>query len=161
MLPTTSQNLEIIKEECRTMVTKRAIVSGAAALVPLPAADIAADIAMLMELLPAISNKFGLTKEQIDEYDYQLKMLIFKLIRRTGAEVVGRVVTKEMIIVIIKRIGMRVSAKQIAKYIPIIGQTCAASISATSMKIVGNSHVEDCYKIAKQVVVAKAYPSFT
>lgn len=156
MLPTTLHNLETIREECKSMVNKRAVVSGAASLVPLPGMDIAADVGMLMELLPAISRRFGLAKEQIDSYDYQMKMLIFNFIRNTGAEFAGRVITKEIIVAVMKRIGLRLSAKQIAKYIPIIGQACAVSVSIAAMKYVGNSHVDDCHAIARQISGTKA-----
>ncbi|MEZ4527302.1 MAG: hypothetical protein R2941_15395 [Desulfobacterales bacterium] len=156
MVPMTLHNLEAVREECRAMVNKRAIVSGAASLVPVPGMDIAADVGMLMELLPAISRKFGLAKEQIDDYDYQMKMFIFNLIRSAGTEFAGRVITKELIIAAMKRIGLRITAKQIAKYIPIIGQACAVSVSIAAMRYVGNSHVDDCHAIAKQIVGTRA-----
>ncbi|MEE4354925.1 MAG: hypothetical protein V2I97_00545 [Desulfococcaceae bacterium] len=155
MLPTQFQNLESIREECKAMVTNRAVVSGAAVLIPVPGADIAADVGILMKLLTSVNRKFGLSKEQIDAYDFRIKMLIFSLITKAGSEVIGRAVTKEIILSILKRIGVRVTAKEIAKYIPVIGQFCAVSVSVGAMKYIGNSHVEDCYRIAKQIAGSK------
>ena len=44
------------------MGVKRAVVSGAANLVPITGLDIAADVGLLMQLLPAINNRFGLSR---------------------------------------------------------------------------------------------------
>ena len=65
-IPRKSSELEKIRKDCQWMVSKRALVSGAANLVPVPGADIAVDVGLMMELLPAINRKFGLSPEQID-----------------------------------------------------------------------------------------------
>ena len=72
MLPKSMEELESIRASCRTMVKKRAIASSGAVLIPVPGMDIAADVGMLLDLLPAVSKKFGLTPQQIDELDPQL-----------------------------------------------------------------------------------------
>ena len=79
--PRNLEELEEIKKECKQMVTKRAIASGLAALSPGPV-DIPVDVALLMELLPNISKKFGLSKEQIDEYEPQLQITIFNFVKK-------------------------------------------------------------------------------
>lgn len=66
MLPGSIEELKKIQKTCRAMVKKRATASGGVALIPIPGADMAADIGMLLELIPAISRKFGLTPEQIE-----------------------------------------------------------------------------------------------
>jgi hypothetical protein len=55
------------------MVTSRAGLSAGAAMVPIPGADIGADVTLLLEMIPAINRKFGLTPEQIDQLDPQIK----------------------------------------------------------------------------------------
>ena len=44
MLPKSKTELDAIRDECKSMVTKRAGLSGAAAVVPVPGADIGADV---------------------------------------------------------------------------------------------------------------------
>ena len=62
MIPATLEQLEQVRKECRTMVRKRATASAGTTLVPLPGTDVLADVGMLMQLLPAINNKFGLSQ---------------------------------------------------------------------------------------------------
>jgi hypothetical protein len=60
VIPSTITDLNRIREECKSMVTKRATASAAAAELPVSGADVAADVAIMLELLPAINRKFGL-----------------------------------------------------------------------------------------------------
>jgi hypothetical protein len=62
-------------------------------------------------------------------------------------------VTKQLITQVLKRVGIRVATKSVVKFIPILGQALAASISFGAMKWVGNSHVDDCYEVAKKVIL--------
>ncbi|WP_245243647.1 hypothetical protein [Mesobacillus selenatarsenatis] len=82
MIPATMSELERVKEECKSMVNKRATASAAAAVVPVPGLDVGADVTIMMELLPAINRKFGLSPEQIDQLDAASKreyLLLFPL----------------------------------------------------------------------------------
>lgn len=65
---------------------------------------------------------------------------------------IGRMVTKQLIIQVLKRVGIRVATKSIVKFVPILGQVLAASISFGAMKLIGNAHVDDCYEVAKKVI---------
>ena len=47
MLPQTLDQLEAIRQDCRRLLHKRAALSAAAAVIPLPGADISADIAIM------------------------------------------------------------------------------------------------------------------
>jgi hypothetical protein len=77
MLAKTIEELEEIKKECKTMVTKRALLSAGTSAIPVPGVDVTADLAILMELIPAINRRFGLTRDQIDEYNPATKELIY------------------------------------------------------------------------------------
>jgi hypothetical protein len=61
------------------MVTKRALIAGGVAIIPVPGVDIAADVGCLIELLPKISGRFGLLPEQIEYLDTQTKTLVYSL----------------------------------------------------------------------------------
>ena len=152
MLPKSMEELEVIREECKAMVTKRSLVSGGAVVVPVPGVDVGVDVIILIEMLPAISKRFGLSKEQIDQLDPLIKQRVLVLVTSIGSEIIGKFVTKQMIVQLFKRIGIRVTVKSVAKYIPILGQALAATISFGAMKIVGNSHVDDCYEVAKKML---------
>lgn len=66
MIPSSLKELERIRDECKSMVTTRAGLSAGAAIVPVPGADIGADVMLLLEMIPMINRKFGLAPEQID-----------------------------------------------------------------------------------------------
>lgn len=147
----TINELGQIRDECKSMVTKRATVSGAAAVIPLPGVDVGSDIALLLEMIPAISRRFGLSQEQINAQDPQIKGLILVAITSVGSQLIGKAITKQLIMQLLKRVGIRMAAKQVAKWIPFAGSLAAGTVSFTAMKYLGNSHVDDCYAVAKRV----------
>jgi len=150
MLPRDHNELNRIREECYWIVTQRSALSGGAALVPIPGVDIAADIGLLLQLIPEINRRFGLDPSQIDQYDIQTKMFIYNLIINMGASIAGQVITKELILLLFKKVGVRVTAKQVTKYIPFVGQAVAGILSFTAMKLLCDHHVTECYEIVKR-----------
>lgn len=147
----TKKVAEKIKIECKKLSTKRAFVSALGGAVPLPGVDIAADITILLNILPKISKKFGLSTEQIDEMDDQARLLVFNAIKAVGAELIGRAITKDVLIAILKRMGIKIATRQVAKYIPVIGTLISAGISYGSMKIVTNMHINQCYRVVAEL----------
>ncbi|WP_339847139.1 hypothetical protein MKY42_30620 [Paenibacillus sp. FSL W7-1088] len=152
MIPATLEQLEQVRKECRTMVKKRATASAGTTLVPLPGTDVLADVGMLMQLLPAINNKFGLSQKQLDGMDPETKSMIYGFIMSIGSKVIGRMVTKELVVQVLRRVGVRVATKSVAKFVPFAGQGLAAALSFTAMRYVGNKHVEDCYEVVKRMI---------
>ncbi|MET0542623.1 MAG: hypothetical protein ABWZ88_12790 [Variovorax sp.] len=148
MLPVSRKQLDIIRTESRRMVKRRATASGAAVLIPLPGVDVAADIGLLSQLLPAINRKFGLTPEQIDELDPQLKSVLYGAIKQLGNSLVGRNVTRQLALYALRKVGGRVAATQVLKYVPVAGQVAAAALSGGAMLYVGFKHIDECYEIA-------------
>ena len=148
-LPRDAKRLEQVRAECRKMVLSRAATSAGVSVIPLPGLDIAADVGLLMKLLPAINRKFGLAPEQIEDLDPQRKALVYSLIKKGGKTLVGRIITKELIVVVLKRVGVQMTAKQAAKYVPIAGQVASAFLGFGAMMYIGASHVDDCYRIAQ------------
>ncbi|MCH6269360.1 hypothetical protein [Neobacillus citreus] len=161
MIPNTLSELNRIKEECKTMVNKRASASAAAAVVPVPGADVGADVVIMMELLPAINRKFGLSPEQLDQLDSVIKGKIAVIISSIGSELVGKYITKQTITMLLKKVGAKVAVKQVAKYVPFIGQAVSAGISFGAMKYLGNSHIDECYEVCRRVIEMREAESAT
>lgn len=130
------------------MVTKRALASAAAVIVPLPGADIAADVALLTQLIPAINQEFGLTPAQIEHLSPARKALVYRAVVAFGGLMVGRVVTRDLVLKALTTVGMRVTAKTAAKFVPLAGQALSAGLSFGAMKFVGESHIRDCERVA-------------
>jgi len=152
MLPVNIKELDSIKKECLKMSNKRAFMSAAASVVPVPFTDIATDIVLLKQIIPAISERFGLSKEQIDEYNPQMAIFIYNIAKKLGTNMIGKYVTKELVVQILKKMGVKLTAKQVMKYVPVLGQVVSAGISYAGMKLIIRSHINDCYEVARVVV---------
>ena len=152
MIPATLEQLEQVRKECRTMVRKRATASAGYNTRSLPGTDVLADVGMLMQLLPAINNKFGLSQKQLDGMDPETKSMIYGFVMSIGSKVIGRMITKELVVQVLKRVGVRVATKSVAKFVPFAGQGLAAALSFTAMRYVGNKHVDDCYEVVKRMI---------
>lgn len=154
MLPQNQNELNAIRKECYSMVTKRSSLAGATSAIPVPALDVGADVGILLDLINSINHKFGLTPEQIEKLNPKVKQTAYIAISNYGGQLIGKAVTKQATMQILRKIGVRVATKNITKYIPFVGTAISVAIGFTAMKLVGNSHVDDCYKIAQQTLAA-------
>jgi hypothetical protein len=152
MLPKTFDELDRIRASCRAMVKRRAATSGGMSLIPIPGVDVAGDVGLLLQLIPAINQKFGLTPGQIEELDPRHKVLVYAMLKKVGGDLVGRAVTRTLVVAALKKVGVQLSAKQVLKYVPFAGQAAAVALSVTAMMYLGNSHVEACYEVAKGAI---------
>lgn len=144
--------LNRIKRTAMKIVKQRAATSGAVAAVPVPGVDVATDIGIMLEVIKKINRLFGLSAEEIDELDGEEKHTIAVLITSIGSDFAGKVITKELITKALTKIGVKVTTKQVAKFIPFAGAVIAGSISYGTMHTLGKHHVEDCYEICKRIL---------
>ena len=152
LLPATLEELDRVRAACKSMVRRRAATSGGMTLVPIPGLDIAGDVAMLMELIPAINRKFGLTPEQIEQLDTHRRVLVYAALKKVGADLVGRAVTRKLALAALKKVSARLATNQVLKYIPFAGQAAAVAMSVTAMIYLGNSHIDACYDVARGAI---------
>jgi hypothetical protein len=114
--------------------------------------DIAGDVGLLLQLIPAINQKFGLTPEQIEELDPRHKVLIYAMLKKVGSDLAGRAITKQLAVAALKKVSARMATRQVLKYIPFAGQAAAVALSMTAMMYLGNSHIDACYEIARGAI---------
>ncbi len=157
MLPSTRNELEEIRKKCLRLSRRRALLSAAATVVPIPFTDIATDIVLLRTIIPGITERFGLAKEQVDGYDPQVAVFIYDAAKRLGANLIGRYLTKELVLQILRRIGMRrLTTKEAARYVPVIGQAIAAGLSYATMTLIIRAHINQCYSVAEAAMQRRA-----
>lgn len=148
----TQTQLDTIRDECRRMVTRRSLTSAGAAVIPVPGLDLVADVGLLTKLLPAISERFGLREDQVQKMDASRAQQVLVLASSIGNNVIGRAVTKRMVVAILRRMGVRVATASVARYVPFVGSAVAATVSFGAMKLAGNAHIDDCYATAKALL---------
>lgn len=150
-LPRSPAELDAAVARSRKMVTRRAFASAGAMLLPLPGVDIAADVALLTELIPAINREFGLTPDEIDRLSPKAKVLVYKAIVAFGGAMVGRVITRDLVLQALVKVGMRVTTKTAARLLPVAGQAVSAGLSFTAMRLVGTLHIRDCRRVVEAI----------
>jgi uncharacterized protein (DUF697 family) len=155
-LPRSTAELDDAIKRAKTIVTRRAAMASAASLVPIPGLDIAVDIAAVMKLIPEINREFGLTPEQISRLSPGRQMLVYKSIVAVGSVMIGKLVTKEIAVEVLKTVGVRMSAKQVGKYVPIAGQALSVALGFAAMKYVGHQHIKDCRRVIEATLARKA-----
>lgn len=148
MLPRSKAELDAIREQCREMVNKRAGLSSVAAVVPLPGVDVGADVTLLLEMIPAINRRFGLTPDEVEALEPSVKHVVLVAVTSVGSQLIARAVTRQLVTQVLRRVGIRIATKSIARWVPLVGQAVAATISFGAMKLIGNSHIDDCYEVA-------------
>ena len=159
MLPTTLEELDGVRLRCRALVNARSGASALVAAVPLPGPDIAADVTILMEMIPAINRRFGLAPDQVAELSPALQGVVLASISRVSSTLVGKALTKELVIAVLKRVGVRLATKSAAKFVPLLGSVVSAGISFAAMRMVGNKHVDECYEVARAAILGRAAPA--
>jgi hypothetical protein len=152
-LPRTRAELDAAATRSRAMVTRRALISAGAVLVPvpIPGLDIAADVALLTQLIPAINREFGLTPAQIEGFDPATKVLVYKAIVAFGGAMVGRLITRELVMQALVKVGMCVTTKTAARLVPVAGQVVSAGLSYSAMRFVGHAHIRDCARVIEAI----------
>ena len=144
------RQLDRVRADARAMVTRRASLSAGAAIVPIPGFDIGTDVTILVRLLPRINEKFGLAPEQIEALDADTKRAVMMFVSAVGSKLIGRIVTRDVVLKILMKLGVRVTTKGIVKFVPLVGQALSASLSFGAMRLLGNQHVDDCYEVARR-----------
>lgn len=153
VVPDTPTEIEAVVRQCRRMVTKRALVAAGVAVVPIPGVDWVTDVAVLVKLIPEINRAFGLTPEQVERLAPDRRLVVYKAISAGGGMLVGRVVTRELIVKLLKLVGVRLTTQQAAKYVPIAGQAVSAVLTFSSLKFVAEQHIQQCVAVSRQLML--------
>ena len=137
-------------QRSRKLLKQRALISAAASTIPVPGLDWAADAALLSRLYPRINAEFGLTPEQLDSLTPGKREQIQKAIAMVGSVLVGKLITRDMVLRLTRMVGMRLSTKQAAKYVPLAGQAAAAALGYATLCYLGERHIQDCIRVVEQ-----------
>ena len=152
MQPRTLEELDQIRASCKKLVKHRATMLAGITLMPIPGLGLLADISALGNVIPKINRRFGLTSQQIEQLDSRKRNTVHEMVRKLGADFVGKSITRRLILNAVERMGKKVAVRRSLKLVPMAGQAVSAAWSYSTMMIVGNSHIDACYEIAKAML---------
>jgi uncharacterized protein (DUF697 family) len=158
LLPTAPADIEQVRAQCLSLVKKRAALSAGVAAVPLPGIDVVADLTSFASMIEEINKAFGLTPDQIERLQPRMKIAAYEAVGALGGMLVGKLVTKELVLKVLQKMGTRLAAKSAAKVVPLAGQIASAAIGFALFRRMGNQHVDACVRVAREVAL-KAQPA--
>src|SRR5512147_777979 len=115
VVPDSPTRIESVAERCRRLVTRRALIGAGVAMVPVPGIDWMTDVALLRKLIRERNREFGLTPEQVERLSPDRRVVVYKAITAGGSLLIGRVVTRELVMTMLRLIGVRLTTQQAAK----------------------------------------------
>ena len=151
--PAGQDSIARIAGRCRKIVNRRALLAAGVAMVPVPGVDWITDIGVLVKVLPEISTAFGLSEAQMERMAPDRRLMVYKAISAGGSMVLGRLVTREVVLMLLKTVGLRLSAQQAAKYLPVAGQLVSAALTFSALKYVCDQHILQCEAVARQLLL--------
>lgn len=151
--PVLAPEIEAIVRRCRRLVTQRALLAAGIATVPVPGLDWVTDVGILVRLLPNISEAFGLSPDQVERLSPERRLVVYKTISTGGTMVLGKVVTRDVVLRLLKLVGVRLSTQQAAKYVPLAGQAVSAALTYAALRYVCEQHIQQCAEVARMLAL--------
>lgn len=158
-IPVSIEDISDVRERCRRMVRRKAVMAAGVSALPIPGIDVVSDLSMFAKLVDEVNTSFGLTPEQIDRLQPSHKLIAYKAAVGIGGMLVGRIVSRELLLAVFKRMGMRSAAKSATKFVPIAGSIAAAGIGFAVFRHLGYKHVEACANVARELSGSQIAPA--
>lgn len=155
-VPVSGAGIETARQRCLHMVKKRAAISAGVAAVPIPGVDVLSDLTAFATLVEEVNKEFGLTQKQIERLNPRLRVIVYQAAASVGGMLVGKLVTKGLVLRLFKRSGAKIAAKTMSKAVPIAGQIASAAIGFALFKKMGDQHVEACARVARELDAASS-----
>ena len=153
VVPGNEREIDAVVRHCRKMASRRAMVAAGVAVVPIPGIDWLTDIAVLMKLIPDINRAFGLTPAQIERLAPDRRVAVFKAVSAGGSMLVGKMVTRDLVMKVLRLVGVRLTTQQAAKFVPLAGQAVSAALTYSSLRYVCEQHIQQCVSISRQLLL--------
>ncbi len=153
VVPGTPAQIEAAARDCRRMVKRRSLVAAGVAVIPIPGVDWLTDVGVLLKLIPDINRAFGLTPEQVERLAPDRRVVAYKALSAGGGLLVGKLITRDVILQALKIVGVRLTTQQVAKYVPVAGQALSALLTYSALRFVCEQHIRQCVAVAQQLIL--------
>lgn len=137
------------REACLGKARLTAALVAASTAIPIPGADIAVDLGLLLRLLGEIRDSYGLDESTLNSLGPMLANV---------ASRVASVLTREGLLLALKSFAGKATFRQFAKWAPIVGPLVAAGVGYWLTVTVAEGFVDDCHKLAEAVLERELHP---
>ncbi|MGE5516209.1 MAG: GTPase [Bacteroidota bacterium] len=145
------ETLDRKRNLAESMVTRYAALSAANSINPIPGANIAVDIGILVKLFKEIRESYGLSDEKVQSLAGAMAN------NPSMTQVLNNILqyaTKEGVALLLKQFAGRELALNVARYVPFVGQAIAATLGFGITKMAGDQYLEDCHQAASAILKA-------
>ena len=156
LIPGSPADIELVRQKCRRLVRRRAMWSAGVSVLPIPGLDVVADMGNFAKLIDEVNREFGLNHEQVERLHPRIKLIVYEAAIGVGGMMVGRLVTREVLLQLLKRTGIKSAARQASKLVPLAGQAVSAALGYAVFRQIGYQHVDACAVVAKELLVVPA-----
>ena len=125
-------------QRSRKLLNQRALAGAVASAVPVPGLEWLVDAALLSR------------PEQIDALPARKRDQVQKAIGVVGSLVIGKFITRDLVIRVSAAIGRRLTMKRAARFVPLGGQALSAMIGYAAIRYLGEQHIRDCVEVCRQ-----------
>jgi hypothetical protein len=80
-------------------------------------------------------------------------LVVYKAISAGGSLLVGRLITRDLVMRVLKLVGVRLTTQQAAKYVPIAGQAVSALLTFSALRYVCEQHIRQCMEVSRQLAL--------
>ncbi|MDB5756627.1 MAG: hypothetical protein JWR56_3055 [Massilia sp.] len=155
LIPGKQDDIEQVRERCRRMVRKRATMAAGFSALPVPGLDVVSDLSLFARLVDEVNKAFGLSADQVERLHPKLRLMAYEAAVGVGGMLVGRFVTRELLLKVFRRAGVKIASKTVAKLVPIAGSVVSAAIGFAMFRQLGYQHVEACARVARELIPAR------
>lgn len=155
LMPASRADIAQLREQCRQLVRRQALLSAGVAALPLPGLDVLSDLGLFATLINDINRQFGLTPEQVARLRPELKLLAYEAALGMGGLLVGKLVTRTLVLRLLRHSGAKLLARQALRLVPLAGQLVSAALSFAICRQIGYQHVDACAVVAQELLVAR------
>ena len=127
-------------------------LSAANGLNPIPGLDVAADVALLLKMGAAIAQIYGLTSHQVEHVKRLIGLKAGPVLLAKVAQFAAKYLAKEGILLLLKRIATRMTAKEMSKFLPFVGPLIAAGIGWKATFMLGEQMVDEAQAHASEIL---------
>ena len=158
LMPDSPSEIDAVAAQCRSLVKRRALMAAGVSVIPIPGLDWVTDIGVLLKVIPDINRAFGLTEAQIERLAPDRRLAVYKAISAGGSMLVGKLVTRDLVLRALRIVGVRLTTQQAAKFVPIAGQAVSAALTYSALKYVCEQHIRQCMDVSRQLMIGHSKP---